>query len=1855
MDIISQFREPDRKYSVLAFWFLSGKLEAEKLRWQIDEMVDKGVYGGFMHPRAYLETPYLEQEWWDAIGACVDEARKTGFSAWIYDEYAWPSGTAGSTFEYGFQKPSRTLAMGRENMAKGLYAKRFITEEEVKKDRNTDDCLIKIQRKDGIIYGFYCRTYEKAVDYLNPDTIKLFIQMTHEEYKKRFGDGFGKWIPGIFFDEIFMAGNPLPWTDRLPEVFLGRYGYDLMEELPCLVDGDGEHERRVRKDYFALAASMYEEAFFGQLSHWCQENQLRLTGHTEEFLWEHPRRQGNYFRTMRHLMIPGADCHDYRYRYPRKITFCEPKYAVSVARAYGKERAMSEALGGAGWNCTPQEMKRGVNTLAAMGINMFVLHGFYYECSHQGSQSDWPTSFFYQNPYWKYFKCFADYIRRISFMNSIGRPVVRYGLFYPIEWMSECMVNGEENQEGADGSRCFHTVLNCLLENQMDVDMIDGDCLLAAEIRDGKMCIGHQQFELLLLPSGAELEMELMEKLNSWKAVGGKLVIYETDSKMRQRENESILRPDACCSPKEAARAAAGLVAPDGKIVEGDPQEVYLSHRKDEENHYFFLCNSSREKRKLTLEFRQEALEKAPKAVKILDIETGISHGADWEKGEGKIRLFVELEAAEAVYLVFLERENVEGTSIRKQDGIWNEEWIAGRWEFLPMTADSQALFPIPLTGFTSDVRESCRQIWIHNQNKREEWDGCRKDRISLWDAFWITRRPSWNDQLDAGDLYFYKDFFVDRQVTDAEFCLAAIDAYEVYINGTLAAEGLSDGNPVIFHGGALLQEGINRIAVHVKNHHPIQEVHLCSAKALPKDRLISLLLQGQISTVKGMEMLVSDGTWFASDFWEKDWYLPAKAHPAVSFDVQNIRNFNKESADHGWIPAWERGQPPLLPWGDLPLFGKTAEYPVTLYYTVTIPSGSIQIEMPETEGETFCFLDGKPVVWNNGWKDIWRNDDKHMLTIQVRADSASCGLKRPVRVRMAPYRMNLTDWQLLGLSWYSGSCRYRNTFYAKPDGHRYQLDLGKVNFCPEVWVNGIPAGIRLWAPYKLDITGFLKEGENEIVVLVSNLAGNERRHMLVEEGQALGWNRYWNEDNMDRDSQNYVSGLLGPVRLLKEEHTAFEPVWYTVPEFSDREPLQMNHKENAEIHIPKETITNLHVLARAHIWTDSRRQRRILRITADDYYKLHVNGKFLSQGPAPAYPEHYYYNEIDLTPYLKEGDNIIGLHLYYQGLVNRVWNSGDRRFGVAAMVTEEPETVGAGQEEWQNLSWKYQVSKAYSGDTTGYETQFLENFDSNLWEEDWNQPDYDDAAWETMVPAVWADYSLSRQPVSALDCYKIRPEKIQKGENGWFIDIGQEITGSLCVKAEGMKGSRVIIRCGEELKEDGSVRCELRCNCTYEEVWTLNGRVCNLEPYDYKGFRYAELIPENGAKILDAEVLVRHYPMDPDACTLSCSDKNLEAVFEICKNGVKYGTQEAYLDCPTREKGQYLGDSVVTGNSQVWLTGSVEMLEKCITQFAFTRTTCPGLLGVAPGAFMQEVADFSLLWSQLLLQHYGFTGNLEFLKEMYPVAKGILEHFKQYAREDGLLERVADKWNLVDWPENLRDDYDFDLTRPVVASGCHNVINALYIGAAKTLDRIEQLIGQPRTFDWESLQDTYFRVFYRPENGLLADSEFSNHCALHSNLYALYFELVLKEKEQKIGDFLADRGFSCGVFTSYFILKGLARAGRYEDVYRLIVNRTEHGWVNMVREGATCCFEAWGKEQKWNTSLCHPWASAPVSVLIECIAGFCPEPECRDGYCFEPHIPEELEYFEMAIPFRGKKYVVRKQKGKTECRMVSL
>lgn len=644
-----------------------------------------------------------------------------------------------------------------------------------------------------------------------------------------------------------------------------------------------------------------------------------------------------------------------------------------------------------------------------------------------------------------------------------------------------------------------------------------------------------------------------------------------------------------------------------------------------------------------------------------------------------------------------------------------------------------------------------------------------------------------------------------------------------------------------------------------------------------------------------------------------------------------------------------------------------------------------------------------------------------------------------------------------------------------------------------------------------------------------------------------------------------------------------FNPIWYTTPDFAKLNKQNIFHKENENTSIKSE-IKNYHVLARSII-TYKKGERALLQITADDYYKLYINGRYICQGPAPSYHNGYCYNELDISKFLDNGDNVIAVHLYYQGLINRVWQSGDSRFGIGAMLNGT------------DLKWKYMQTNAFDGHINGYDTEFSEGFDSRLWCDGWNKKDFDDSNFAPMVEAD-CDYTFTLQKTKMLSVYELEPNIIKRNDNSIFIDIGFEIAGGLKIRGTGSSGDTVIIRCGEELNNDGTVRYNLRANCTYEEKWILAHGECTFENYLYKGFRYAEIESEN-TDITDIKIICRHYPFDDNYCTISTTDKKINDIFNLCKSTIKYSVQESYIDCPTREKGQYLGDAFIIAHSHLLLTGDCALLEKCIDDFAQTSQICSGLMAVSSCSLMQEIADYSLLFGELLLLAYEHNKDKEFLQKYYDTAKNVILHFKHFEREDGLLDQVSDKWNLVDWPENLRDNYDFELTRPIVANGVHNVINAYYIGAVRTLNKIESILGIDTSFDLDRLKNAYTDTFLR-DNNLFADSENSNHCSLHSNVFALYFGLVPDYARESVCDFITQKGLSCGVYASYFLLKALAKNGRGDDVYALLTNESEHGWINMLREGATTCFEAWGKEQKFNTSLCHPWATAPIPIILE-------------------------------------------------------
>jgi alpha-L-rhamnosidase len=101
-------------------------------------------------------------------------------------------------------------------------------------------------------------------------------------------------------------------------------------------------------------------------------------------------------------------------------------------------------------------------------------------------------------------------------------------------------------------------------------------------------------------------------------------------------------------------------------------------------------------------------------------------------------------------------------------------------------------------------------------------------------------------------------------------------------------------------------------------------------------------------------------------------------------------------------------------------------------------------------------------------------------------------------------------------------------------------------------------------------------------------------------------------------------------------------------------------------------TAYNQTVEARKQVRLDRPVKAR-LRITADSFYRLFINGDWVNDGPCRAWPEHYQYDVLDVSPYLRDGDNEIRVVARYFGVGD--FHRVPRQAGVLA----ELDVVGAG------------------------------------------------------------------------------------------------------------------------------------------------------------------------------------------------------------------------------------------------------------------------------------------------------------------------------------------------------------------------------------------------------------------------------------------------------------------------------------------------------------------------------------------------------------------------------------------------
>ncbi len=1117
-ELKESFRDPPREYSLMPLWSWNSTLTPGKLTWQIDQMVEKGVYGAFMHTRAGLNesaTPYFSDGFWEAVRVSVEHAAQAGFQTWIYDEDRWPSGAAGGRTmranperytATGLKHESRPVKGPTRQILRHPSAKFLIAAKSTGENRIDRATLIDLTSlKDGGAWDvpagewLLCVFHETHGDYplpnyINPDAIREFLNNTYEQYAARFGKHFGTTIPGSFFDEI---GNiPLAWDPLLAERFRNAKGYDLEKVLPLLYHEGGAGTIQTRCDYFEVLTKLYEDAWFRQISEWCARHNLKLTGHTNETL-RHVRDQGDYFRTWRHAQIPGTDNEDFRYTFPRVIGAWKPKQLSSISHLYGKPRAAVEALGGAGWPITLEEARYGVNMLAAYGMNFYIFHLFHYAMDQPQSMDDWPNSWFYENPYWKYFKKLADHVRRLSFLGSQGAHVADVAVLYPVE---EIWSRGIPDDPLTGDSAPVTGLVDRLMEEQIDCDLVDTDSVIgAAPAEGGRARIGIESYRVVVLPGVQTVSLAAYRRMAGLSRQGLKIVavgVVPRHSAERGEDDPEVIRISRELFHAGALRHAGELVPflrdaiePDIRVLAGPANALRYLHRRIGHREAYFLVNSERRPVEWTVRFA------AAGSVERWDPETGATAAIpalDTASSHSTLRL--RFRPWQAYYVVFDRSAPAARAPPSRQPGLASLPplELTGPWTFqvVPKELDyvwkadaGEAAVELPVMDMS--IERGPDRFW--RRVKITDPASPRKGAaryLSAWDAYWITRYSYQRHfgELGGAELRFRATISLPFEPSGSWLAIAADERFECVVNGA-AVPRPAESLP--------LKRGANTIEITVRG------------KGY-------LLAQGEIAGPNGER-------------------LP----------IRTDRNWQVKAPEGGWVQAYEFASPPFGAWGDLPLRGKKQGLQAVVWYRAVVPPGARWMDRPDVLGGFEARLDGKLLsVPSSGGIRLPEYPPGALLALKTQVDRADGGLRQPLVFRCGPLRAALGDWRELGLDWYSGRGLYRTAFQLPREylGRRLILDLGDLRYTGEVWLNGRLVDSLAWPPYQADISRFVAAGGNELVVVAANLLANRMRWDIFDSAIPSQFSRWWHDGSILREADHLRSGLLGPVRIRVED-----------------------------------------------------------------------------------------------------------------------------------------------------------------------------------------------------------------------------------------------------------------------------------------------------------------------------------------------------------------------------------------------------------------------------------------------------------------------------------------------------------------------------------------------------------------------------------------------------------------------------------------------------------------------------------------------------------------------------------------------
>jgi hypothetical protein len=644
-----------------------------------------------------------------------------------------------------------------------------------------------------------------------------------------------------------------------------------------------------------------------------------------------------------------------------------------------------------------------------------------------------------------------------------------------------------------------------------------------------------------------------------------------------------------------------------------------------------------------------------------------------------------------------------------------------------------------------------------------------------------------------------------------------------------------------------------------------------------------------------------------------------------------------------------------------------------------------------------------------------------------------------------------------------------------------------------------------------------------------------------------------------------------------------------------------------------------------------------VIHVSADNRYKLFINGELVSLGPARSDIYNWSFETVDIAPQLHVGKNTIAAVVWNFAQYAPVAQMSFRQTGFIVQGNSGDEQIVNTDQTWKGIK-----NESYSPVNTNLNTYFVvgpgDRVDAAKYTWGWEQQGFDDSSWSAVRQIIsgggkgsrdYPGWQLTPCSIPAQELTNERIPKLRKAEGislpadfpekagnytipassqiSLLIDQTHLTTAYLNLLFSKGKGAEITVKYAESLYNKGQ-RSNDKGNrdqidgkffVGYEDQIVSDGgdHRCFTSLW-WRTYRYIQIEIKTASEPLvlhDIYGIYTGYPFQLASKFNAPEMPELDKILDVGWRTARLCAHETYMDCPYYEQLQYFGDTRIQAMVTLYNTRDDRLVRNAINNGRQSIIADGITMSRYPTNLHQFIPSFSIWWIGIIYDYWMHRGDSAFVVEQLPYTRMIMDYYERHLRDDASLSYI-NYWFFTDWSFKNGEP-------PRMPDGQSSIQDLHFITGLQLAGAMERKLGMPAFADkYEQIiarMKAGFKAKYWDESRkLFADTPEKTSFSQHANILSILTNMVEgQEATDLMARILQEKDLTpATIYFSYYLNRAMDKTGMGNSYLN-----TLDIWRAQLANGLTTWAET---SDPYPRSDCHAWGASPNVELYRIVLG---------------------------------------------------